>query len=81
MIFAEPHPHGVQLSEQTGNSTLPGEADLCHELKMILRVDDQQGASREAFSIQKLDGHYWFLDSDFADSVFICLCYRSILMT
>jgi len=50
--------------------TLPGGADLCHELKMILHVDDQQGASREAFAIQKLDGHYWFLDSDFADSVF-----------
>jgi hypothetical protein len=42
--------------------TLPGGADLCHELKMILHVDDQQGASREAFAIQKLDGHYWFLD-------------------
>lgn len=44
MVFSEPHPP---------SPTLPGEADLCLEL-MILRVDDQQGASREALPFRNL---------------------------
>jgi hypothetical protein len=71
MVFSEPHPP---------SPTLPGEADLCLELKMILRVDDQQGASREALPFRNLIDSIgsWIRILLIVFSFY--LCYLGILM-
>jgi hypothetical protein len=70
----------VQLGEQTGNPTLPGKADLCHELKMILHVDDQQEHQEKLLPFRNLMDIIGSWIRILLILFSFCLCYRGTLM-